>query len=136
MSTGSRDLREAAGGPLAARLSPRYLEEHCLIPLGVDPDGALATAVGGPIEPGVEDELSRIFQRRLRLVPVPAGEVIAAIMSARRIVQTQPLTASGTEPASEPADLAIDDLQALANQAPVIKLVNVLLLDALRMGAS
>ncbi|MEO5579312.1 MAG: GspE/PulE family protein, partial [Gemmatimonadaceae bacterium] len=42
----------------------------------------------------------------------------------------------GTEPASEPADLAIDDLQALANQAPVIKLVNVLLLDALRMGAS
>ena len=134
MTTGSRDLREAAGGPLASRLSPRYLEEHCLIPLGIDPDGTLATAIGGPIDSGVEDELSRIFQRKLRLVDVPAGEIIAAIMSARRTVQAEPITAAGN--ASDGAELALDDLQALANQAPVIKLVNVLLLDALRLGAS
>ena len=134
MSTGSRDLREAAGGPLASRLSPRYLEEHCLIPLAVDPDGSLATAVGRPLDAGVQDELSRIFQRRLRLVDVPAGEVIAAIMSARRVVQTEPLPTTASSP--DTTDLALDDLEALANQAPVIKLVNVLMLDALRLGAS
>lgn len=136
MSTGSRDLREAAGGPLALRLSPRYLEEHCLIPLAIDADGALATAVGGPVDEGVQDELSRIFRRPLRLIEVPAGEVLAAIMSARRPAETVSLATPVDGSMSAPAELALDDLQALANQAPVIKLVNVLLLDALRMGAS
>ena len=131
MSTASRNLREAASGPLAARLSPRYLEEHCLIPLGVDPDGALSTAVGAPLDPTVLDELSRIFKRPLRLVEVPAGELLAAIMSSTR----RSGEANGSAK-TEPAELPLDDLEALANQAPVIKLVNVLLIDALRLGAS
>jgi len=132
MSTASRDLREAASGPLASRLSPRYLEEHCLIPLGIDPDGALATAVGAPLDPTVSDELARIFKRPLRLVEVPASELIAAIMSSgRRSGETNGSSKDDVAP-----ELPLDDLEALANQAPVIKLVNVLLLDALRLGAS
>ncbi len=135
MSTGARDLREAAGGALASRLSPRYLEEHCLIPLGIAEDGALDIAVGRGMEPSVEDELSRLYKRRLRAVHVPEGEVIAAIMSATRndVVQKARPRSNGSPESSEPA---LDDLEALANQAPVIKLVNVLLLDALRLGAS
>jgi general secretion pathway protein E len=123
------DLREAANGPLASRLSPRYLDEHCVLPLGIDADGAMATAVGGPLDPTVSDELSRLFGRRLRLIEMPAGEIQAAILGAQR------------EPTAEiaPAERAEDsehDLHELANQAPVIKLVNVLLLDALRTEAS
>lgn len=131
MNPGTRDLREAAGGPLAMRLSPRYLEEHCLIPLAVDSEGTLEIAAGKKAETGVRDELARVFQRRLRFVDVPAGEVLAAIMSAKRqpeIVQPRNGVSTATD--------GLDDLEALANQAPVIKLVNVLLLDALRMGAS
>ena len=79
-----RDLREAANGPLAARLSPRYLEEHCVLPLSIDADGTLATAVGGPLDPTVADELSRLFGRPLRLVELPAGEIQAAILSTQR----------------------------------------------------
>jgi general secretion pathway protein E len=123
------DLREAANGPLASRLSTRYLDEHCVLPLGIDADGAMATAVGGPLDPTVSDELSRLFGRRLRLIEMPAGEIQAAILGAQR------------EPTAEiaPAERAEDsehDLHELANQAPVIKLVNVLLLDALRTEAS
>lgn len=132
MTTGARDLREAAGGPLATRLSPRYLEEHCLIPLGVDAEGTLEIAAGKEAETSVRDELARVFQRRLRFVAVPAGEVLAAIMSAER----RPDVASVRNGSGAAPDEAIDDLEALANQAPIIKLVNVLLLDALRMGAS
>ncbi len=135
MTPGTRDLREAAGGPLASRLSPRYLEEHCLIPLAVDSEGVLEIAAGRKTETGVRDELSRVFRHKLRFVEVPAGEVLAAIMSARR--QEVPEIASRTNAASDSIDPRFsDDLEALANQAPVIKLVNVLILDALRMGAS
>ena len=81
-ATQGRDLREAANGPLAARLSPRYLDEHCVLPLGIDADGALATAVGGPLDSTVSDELARLFGRPLRLVQLPAGEIQAAILSA------------------------------------------------------
>lgn len=132
MTTGTRDLREAAGGALAARLSPRYLEEHCLIPIGVDSEGTLEIASGREAEASVRDELARVYQRRLRFVNVPAGEILAAIMSAKR----EPVAAPVRNGAGSTRDDAIDDLEALANQAPVIKLVNVLLLDALRLGAS
>ncbi len=133
MSTSGRDLREAANGPLAQRLSPRYLDEHCVLPLGVDADGSLSAAVGGPLDPTVSDELSRIFGRPLRLVEMPAGEIQAAILSVRREAAVE--ESAGADE-NEPAGEGMDDLRALANQAPVIKLVNVMLLDALRAQAS
>ncbi|HUQ48402.1 MAG TPA: GspE/PulE family protein [Gemmatimonadaceae bacterium] len=134
MSTGARDLREAAGGALASRLSPRYLEEHCLIPLGIAEDGILEIAVGAGLGRSVADELSRLYKAKLRAVEVPRGEVIAAIMSATR--QDPPRPARAAENGGHEESGAIDDLEALANQAPVIKLVNVLLLDAFKTGAS
>ncbi len=135
MNTGPRDLRGAAGGPLASRLSRRYLEEHCLIPLSVGEDGILDVAIGAELDKSVADELSRLYKRKLRAVEVPRGEIIAAIMSATRDDANGSDGASSNERAAH-AEIALDDLEALANQAPVIKLVNVLLLDALQTGAS
>jgi type II secretory ATPase GspE/PulE/Tfp pilus assembly ATPase PilB-like protein len=128
-----RDLREAANGPLAARLSPRYLDEHCVLPLTIDADGTLATAVGGPLDPTVSDELRRVFGRPLRFIEMPAGEIQAAILSAQRAVEPADDALADTPPSAAEGP---DDLRALANQAPVIKIVNVMLMDALRTGAS
>jgi general secretion pathway protein E len=128
------ELKDAALGPLASKLSLRYLEEYCVLPLGVDPEGTVATAVGRTLDPSVSDELSRIFGRRLRLVQTPPSEVLAAIMSARHERES-----AGDEADVAPRispDAATEDPEALANQAPVVKLVNVLILDAVRMGAS
>jgi general secretion pathway protein E len=135
VSTGARDLREAAGGALASRLSPRYLEEHCLIPLAIAEDGVLEVAVGAGLGRSVADELSRLYKTKLRPVEVPRGEVIAAIMSATR-TDAAPRAAGGSGNGHREELVALDDLEALANQAPVIKLVNVLLLDAFNSGAS
>ncbi|MEJ2237801.1 MAG: GspE/PulE family protein [Gemmatimonadales bacterium] len=133
----SRDLRVAAAGPLAQRLSPKYLEQHCLLPLEVATDGTLRVAVGGALDPTVVDELRLTFRRPVKLLEVPAAEIAAAILSAQ----------SETEPADlhlETVDVAVgdgkrealDDLRALASQAPVIKLVNLMLLEALEHRAS
>lgn len=117
------DLRNAARGPLAMRLSVRYLDEHCLLPIETDENGNVVTAIGAPVDDTVVDELSRLFGQPLRLIEVPAAEIQAAILSAR--------TEAPETGAEAPADL-----QSLANQAPVITLVNSLFTDALRARAS
>ena len=130
------DLRTAASGELALRLSPRYLDEHCLLPLGIGDDGAVITAVGRTLDPTVTDELSRLYGRPLRLVSHPAAEIQAAVLAARR-TDTAAMSAEpdlGAPPNG--ADAPLDDLRSLATQAPVIKLVNVLILDALKASAS
>lgn len=130
------DLRAAASGELALRLSPRYLDEHCLLPLGIGDDGALITAVGRPLDPTVTDELTRMFRRPLRLVQHPAAEIQAAVLAARRVDADNPPIAMSDGASPSGSDAPLDDLRALATQAPVIKLVNVLILDALKANAS
>ena len=127
------DLRTAAAGELAQRLSARYLDEHCLLPLGIADDGTLITAVGRPLDPTVTDELRRLYRRPLTLVPRPAAEIQAAILAARR-ASNEVAAVDAESPGGENAPL--DDLRSLATQAPVIKLVNVLILDALKANAS
>jgi len=118
---------------LARRLSPRYLEEHTLLPLGVDDAGALVLAVGATPDSTVLDELGRLFGRQIRVIQHPAGEIQAALLTAEREApEAMSLDVSATDGDDQP----LDDLRALAEQEPVIRLVNVTLLDALRAGAS
>src|SRR5207245_10510496 len=74
------DLRAAAAGPLAQRLSAKYLEEHCLLPLAVAGSGELVVAASTPLDPTVIDELCWTFERPVRLVDAPAAEIHAAIL--------------------------------------------------------
>ncbi len=137
-SPASRDLRVAASGPLAQRLSPRYLEQHCLMPLDTAEDGAVRVAVGGPLDDTVLDELRLAFEAPVVLVEMPAAEIQAAILSLESSggnLGTDALTGLGVT-VVEGEDEALDDLRTLASQAPVIKLVNLMLLEALKHRAS
>jgi len=129
----ARDLRDAATGALARRLSPRYLEEHGVLPLGVDDDGVVVLAVGDIPDITVLDELGRLFERPVRIVEHAAGEIQAALLTAEREAPSVSASASALDEGDEQP---LDDLRALAEQEPVIRLVNVTLLDALRAGAS
>jgi general secretion pathway protein E len=134
----SADLRAAAAGPLAQRLSLRYWEEHGLLPLELS-DTELTVAAGGAVDPTVVDELCWAYDRRVRLVPMAAAEIHAAIMSAQSgaAADVDAVDARGSDLVLlAPEDEALDDLRALANQAPVIKLVNLMILEALRARAS
>ena len=131
------DLRDAARGDLAARVPRRFLEEHVVVPVA-ESDDAVVVAAGGPLDPTVVDELARVFGRPVRLVEAPAAELQAALLAARHEEDAASPALADALPAAdgEPGEDALDDLRALASQAPVVKLVNVLLLDALRLGAS
>ncbi|MDP1861026.1 MAG: hypothetical protein Q8K82_20295, partial [Gemmatimonadaceae bacterium] len=80
----SEELRDAAQGPLAARLSPRYLEEHLLLPWRVDESGAVVIAAGRTLDPTVTDELARVFESAVRVVEVSPNDLQAALLGARR----------------------------------------------------
>jgi type II secretion system protein E len=86
------------------------------------------------------DDLRTLSGLPVDLVQLPEAEVRAAI---RRTYSADALTAEGVvagmteegRPAGEP-DSALDDLVMLANEAPVVKLVNLFLLEALEARAS
>jgi len=137
-SRSSADLRSAAAQPLAQRLSSKYWEEHCLLPLALT-DAELIVAAGAEVDPTVVDELCWVYDRQVTLVPAPAAEIHAAILSAQST--TGPDVGAAEARGSDlvilaPEDDALDDIRALANQAPVIKLVNLMILEALRARAS
>jgi general secretion pathway protein E len=127
-------LREAALGELASRLSPGYLEEHLLLPVGIDQDGALVVAVGRVPDVTVTDELSRFYARAVRTIEVSPQDVQAALMGARREVAADENGVVDADVAA--GDIGLGDLRAQANDAPVVQLVNSVLGDALRTGAS
>ena len=132
----ARDLRAAAAGELAARLPARWLEEHAVLPLELD-SGTLVVAADGVIPSIVQDALERAFRADVRVVPHGAGDIRAAILSAPRVA------AQETDTASSGGDLlrgelteSLDDLRALASREPVIQVVNAMLAEASRAGAS
>ncbi|MEW5918503.1 MAG: GspE/PulE family protein [Gemmatimonadota bacterium] len=125
------DLREAAANEWALRLSPRYLDQYCLLPLGPADDRALLVAAGESVSQSTLDELELLFDRPVRIIEASAAEIRAAILAVPRdVMATNGATAHDQE------EISLDDARTLASQAPVVRLVNVLLLDALRANAS
>lgn len=130
-------LRAAATGPLAGRVTLHYLTEHGVLPLDEGPDGTLRLAVAGEPDATVLDELSILYDRPLRVVPVPADALRDALLSAEADAPTDLAgLREGDLQVVTPEEDAFDDLRALASQAPVIKLVNLTILEALRRRAS
>ena len=128
----------------AERLSPglgsEYLEHNALFPIGMSGGKLLAVTWADVVDERVLDDLRILAGAPVDLVKAPEAEVRGAI---RRVYSSDSLTAEGVvagmtdelRPAGE-LDAALDDLVLLANEAPVVKLVNLLLLEALDARAS
>ena len=119
-------------------LAPEYLEEHRLLPLACD-DGRLLLACAGRPDPQAVAELEELFGARAELRELPEAELLEEI---RRAV-AQGATAAGLvadlrSPGAGGMDgeAVAHDLEAMANQAPVVRLVNLLLAEAVEAGAS
>ncbi|HEV8356030.1 MAG TPA: ATPase, T2SS/T4P/T4SS family [Gemmatimonadales bacterium] len=144
--------------PLTDRLGAAYLEYYGLLPLGragVEPAGGGA-GVGGAgaatdptmrvatwrehPDPQALDDLRLAFGTELELVPGPEADLRAAIrrvyatgaVTAEQVIAEMPDDRSG----GVTGEMPLDDLVHLANEAPVVKLVNLLLLEALEARAS
>jgi general secretion pathway protein E len=137
---GGEDLRLSLAERLATDLPAEWLEEHGVLPVRVE-DGRLVVATWRDgVDVQALDELRLRFGPALRLVRAPEAEVRATV---RRLYADDDLTAesviaglaAGAAGGGE-QERALDDLVHQANEAPVVRLVNLLLLEALEARAS
>lgn len=126
--------------PLEAEgMSPDYLEHFGVLPMAVE-EGRLLTATWlDQVDVEALDELRLRTRAEPSLLRYPEDDVRRAI---QRVYGAASSTAEGVLAGldvagrEERAELAIDDLVSLANEAPVVKLVNLLLIEALQARAS
>ncbi len=119
--------------------SAEYMEHYGLLPLRLV-DGRLQVATWREsVDVQALDDLRMVFAVEVELLTGPEYEIRTAIKriyggeaTAEDLIAKLP--DGGLEVVAQ--DAALDDLVSLANEAPVVKLVNLLLLDALEAGAS
>ncbi len=128
--------------PLSDRLTAVYLEFNGVLPLRVDNDCVEVATWLPDVDPQVLDDLRFLFDAEPEVVQAPEAEIRAAI---HRAYGAEGVTAQGviagmdnTDPSAAAAtvETALDDLVHLANEGPVVKLVNLILLEALEARAS
>lgn len=126
---------------LTDRVSSAYLEYHCLVPLERTNDTVRVGTWADQPDVQALDDLRLIFDAGLEVVQVPEQEARALIRklygddaTAQNVIDSIGATALRTD--SRVDAKAIDDLVHLANEAPVVKLVNLLLVEALAARAS
>lgn len=126
---------------LTGALSAEYLEYTAVLPLRrAGEDRLLVGTWRDDVDFQAVDDLRLIFSAEPEFVQI---EEAAAREAIRRLYGSDPTTAqeviAGLDhapPLDANADVAIDDLMSLANEAPVVRLVNFLLLEALQARAS
>ncbi|MCA0376704.1 MAG: GspE/PulE family protein [Gemmatimonadetes bacterium] len=134
-------LRQAAAGALAQRFPVRWLEEHAVLPLAQSSTDA-HVAVGAPPSPQVRDAVARVLRVPITWVTVPSSELRAALHAAPRTSPERDaqVTSDGRSAADDALTgdhvARVDDLRAAASREPVVQLVNAMLAEAVRTGAS
>lgn len=126
---------------LTEQLTADYLEFNAVLPLRVEA-GRLEVATWiQEVDRQVLDELGILFDADPEIAQGPESDLRAAI---RRLYAGEGVTAEGViaglgvedTPDDGSTEVPLDDLVHLANEAPVVKLVNLLLLEALEARAS
>ena len=119
-------------------LTAEYLEHQKLLPIAAA-EGRLrvATWVEAPDEQALDD-LAMLFSMPIVLVQVPEADARAAIrrVYSGDVLSEADLAESAAVTEQNERDPALDDLVSLANEAPVVKLVNLILLEAVEARAS
>ena len=124
--------------PVAPSLTAAFLEHHALLPLELR-DGTLrvATWLDAPPQQGLDD-LAVLCDAR---IVVERGDEAPLRRAIQRLYGTEAtargmIDALGSSVPATASVRALDDLVAQANEAPVVRLVNLLIVEALQARAS
>lgn len=124
---------EGAGIALAECLSRAFLLYHRICPLHELPSGELSVAVAeGFIDAGLDD-IAIAYARTPKIEPVSQSELEAHI---ERLTATSDREIELSRSNLSEDDGVDADLRNLANEAPVVRYVNLLVRDAHDLGAS
>ena len=144
-------LAEQLGIPALRSTDPIYPEPAALellssdqatkyraLPLAILDDGRLRVAMADPLDLVARDDLAKATGHKIAPVIV-AEEPLAKAIQAGYVGRGSGSTTdepSGIEAAPEAGEVNLDDLKVLANDAPIVKLVNSLIVKAIRDRAS
>ena len=123
--------------PLVKNLSAKYLRQYTICPVSVE-GGVLTIATADPLNPVVVDDLRQSTGLSVRLV-VSAPEVITEAIDRTYDGAATPLQriVEGMEDEGGAAgEEDINQLRDMAFEAPVVRLVNLLVESAIEAGAS
>jgi general secretion pathway protein E len=125
---------------LTRALSPEWLEQYGVLPMRLEGGTLHAATWLDDVDPLALDDLRVLFDTDVALERHPEEQVREAI---RRVYAQDAVTAEGLIAgmvgeggANGRDEIPLDDLVQLANEAPVVRLVNLLLIEALDSRAS
>jgi len=122
--------------PLVKNLSSKYLRQYTICPVSVE-GSVLTVATADPLNPVVADDLRQATGLSVRLVVSPPEAITEAIdrtydgtaTPLQRIVE-------GMEDEGGAGEEDVNQLRDMAFEAPVVRLVNLLVENAIEAGAS
>ena len=126
---------------LTDAFSADWLEQHAVLPMRIDAGQIMVGTWSDRVDPLVLDDLRLHFGADVALERFGEHDLRSAI---RRVYSQDPTTAEGLIAGMAGGDvhalsadeIPLDDLLHLANEAPVVRLVNLLLIEALDARAS
>src|SRR5713101_7839773 len=123
--------------PLIKNLSPKYLRQYTACPIKVD-TSTITVATADPTNPLLLDELRQTLGLKVSLCVAPPAAILDAIERAysastplQKIVEGM-----GSDEAPGEAEENVNQLRDMAFEAPVVKLVNLLIEEAATAEAS
>ncbi|MBI3824462.1 MAG: type II secretion system ATPase GspE [Candidatus Rokubacteria bacterium] len=124
--------------PVLKNLSPKYLRQYAVCPVSAE-GGVLTVATADPLNPVIADDLRQSTGLSVRFVVSPADGIVEAIDRAyngavsplQRIVEGMEDGERGGD-----ADEDVSHLRDMAFEAPVVRLVNLLVEGAIAAEAS
>jgi type II secretory ATPase GspE/PulE/Tfp pilus assembly ATPase PilB-like protein len=105
------------------------------LPLAVEPDGRLRMAMVDPMDLVARDDLAKITGKRVSPV-VCAEELLAKTIEVAYAAREAEAEEAALESAVDHNDVNLDNLKERVEEAPIVKLVNSLIVKALRDRAS
>src|SRR5437867_180944 len=123
--------------PLIKNLSPKYLRQYAACPIKVDAS-TITVATADPTNPLLLDELRQMLGLRVALCVAPPAAILEAIERAygastplQKIVEGM-----GSPEAAADSDADVNQLRDMASEAPVVRLVSLLIEEAVAAEAS
>lgn len=138
----SNITEKMANPDILAKVPLRFLREHNIIPIVVDPTTHQVTLVtSNPLDFQPIDELKLIFGTQVSLAVATKAAIIETINRYYPLEGTKEMIAElAQEEALSPdmdfETIGTEDILGMASDAPIIKLVNHILYQAVKRGAS
>src|SRR5438876_6268789 len=123
--------------PVVPNLTPKYLRQYGVCPLGVE-GGVLTVATSDPLNPMITDDLRQATGLSVRIVVSPNDAIIEALDRAYEGAATplQRIVEGMEDDRGGDGDEDVNHLRDMAFEAPVVRLVNLLIENAITVRAS